>query len=334
MLESSTLKTSVNAVMAQSLMGWPSQLNGSSPGGTCDNALCYAPEYSLGERFVQDLAGRVAFITGAASGIGFGIATALGRAGMKLMLADIEQAPLDDAANQLQELDMEVHTCLCDVSDRASVQAAAEATLDTFGKVHVLCNNAGVSSGGLLEECEPSDWDWVIGVNYLGVLHGCQAFIPHIKRQAEGGHIVNTSSMAGLLGGMAGWGPYNSTKFAVVGLTEVLRQEGREGGFGASVLCPGGVNTNIFDAPRNRPTRYGPQRSKVAYSGTDTDMTKALDPMVVGELVREAIIANRLYIFTDPRFRSLLERRYERILEDLDWAAASASLVGAPGARP
>ncbi len=283
---------------------------------------------------MQDLAGRVAFVTGAASGIGLGIATALGKAGMKLMLADIEQAPLDGAAAQLERLDIELATCLCDVSDRASVFAAADATLQAFGKVHVLCNNAGVSSGGLLEDCEQSDWDWVIGVNYLGVVYGCQAFIPHIKRQAEGGHIVNTSSMAGLLGGMAGWGPYNSTKFAVVGLTEVLRQEGREGGFGASVLCPGGVNTNIFDAPRNRPERFGAQRSKVAHTGSETDMTKALDPQVVGELVHEAILENRLYIFTDPRFRDLLERRFARILEDLEWAAASNALVEgeAPGA--
>ena len=282
---------------------------------------------------MKDLAGRVGFVTGAASGIGLGIATALGRAGMKVMLADIEQVPLAEAAEQLRALDIELATCICDVSERESVFAAADATLEAFGKVHVVCNNAGVSSGGLLEECEQSDWDWVIGVNYLGVLHGCQAFIPHIKRQAEGGHIVNTSSMAGLLGGMAGWGPYNSTKFAVVGLTEVLRQEGREGGFGASVLCPGGVNTNIFDAPRNRPERFGAQRSKVAYSGSDTDMAKALDPQIVGELVREAILENRLYIFTDPRFRSMLERRFERILEDLDWAAASSALVegNAPG---
>jgi NAD(P)-dependent dehydrogenase (short-subunit alcohol dehydrogenase family) len=290
----------------------------------------------VGGQSVQDLAGKVAFITGAASGIGFGMATAFGRAGMKLMLADIEQAPLDDAVERLRALDMEVVTCLCDVSDRPSVKTAAEATLDAFGKVHVVCNNAGVSSGGLLEECDQGDWDWVIGVNYLGVLHGCQAFIPHIKRQAEGGHIVNTSSMAGLLGGMAGWGPYNSTKFAVVGLTEVLRQEGREGGFGASVLCPGGVNTNIFKAPRTRPPRFGPKHSTGAHSGRDSDMTKALDPMVVGELVREAILDNRLYIFTDPRFRSMLERRFERIFEDLDWAAASTSLVNAnaPGANP
>ncbi len=283
---------------------------------------------------MQDLSGKVAFVTGAASGIGLGIATALGRAGMKLMLADIEQGPLADAADQLRALDVELATCLCDVSERESVFAGADATLKAFGKVHVVCNNAGVSSGGLLEECEQSDWDWVIGVNYLGVLYGCQAFIPHIKRQAEGGHLVNTSSMAGLLGGMAGWGPYNSTKFAVVGLTEVLRQEGREGGFGASVLCPGGVNTNIFDAPRNRPERFGPQRSQVAFPGTDAELAKALDPLIVGELVREAILENRLYIFTDPRFRDLLERRFARILEDLEWAAASNALVEgeAPGA--
>jgi NAD(P)-dependent dehydrogenase (short-subunit alcohol dehydrogenase family) len=173
-------------------------------------------------------------------------------------------------------------------------------------------------------------------VNYLGVVHGCQAFIPHIRRQGEGGHIVNTSSMAGLLGGMAGWGPYNSTKFAVVGLTEVLRQEGREGGFGASVLCPGGVNTNIFDAARNRPERFGAQRSAVAHTGSATDVADALDPAIVGELVREAIEANRLYVFTDPRFRGLLEKRFARILEDLDWSAHSDALVhgDAPGAQP
>lgn len=285
---------------------------------------------------MHDLSGKVGFVTGAASGIGLGIATALGRAGMKVMLADIEQEPLAAAAVQLKAMDIDVATCLCDVADRDSVFAAAEATLSAYDAVHVVCNNAGVSSGGLLEECEPSDWEWVIGVNYLGVVHGCEAFIPHIKTQGQGGHIVNTSSMAGLLGGMVGWGPYNSSKFAVVGLTEVLRQEGREAGFGASVLCPGGVNTNIFDAPRNRPDRYGPQRSAVAHTGSATDVTEALDPLVVGELVREAIVENRLYVFTDPRFRKMLARKFDKILADLDWSAASTALVdgNAPGARP
>jgi NAD(P)-dependent dehydrogenase (short-subunit alcohol dehydrogenase family) len=283
---------------------------------------------------MQDLDGKVAFVTGAASGIGFGIAAALARAGMKVMLADIEQPVLANAAHRLRDAGADVDAIVCDVSQRDAVFGAAAATIERFGKVHVVCNNAGVSTGGLIEECEPGDWDWIIGVNYLGVLHGCQAFVPHIKQQREGGHIVNTSSMAGLLGGMAGWAPYNSTKFAVVGLTEVLRQEGRDGGYGASVLCPGGVNTNIFDAPRNRPERFGPQRSKVALMDNPDDIKQGLDPRVVGELVVEAIRANRLYIFTDPRFRRMVERRYQRILEDFDWASRSDALnaAGAPGA--
>jgi NAD(P)-dependent dehydrogenase (short-subunit alcohol dehydrogenase family) len=184
-----------------------------------------------------------------------------------------------------------------------------------------------VTSGGLIEDCTEGDWGWVIGVNFLGVLHGCQAFIPHIKRQQEGGHIVNTASMAGLLGGMPSWGPYNSTKFAVVGLTEVLRQEGRKGGFGASVLCPGGVNTQIFEAPRNRPARFGAQESIVADSISADELKKGLDPDIVGRLVLEAIAADRLFIFTDPRFRSMVERRHEKMLADFDWAARSAALV-------
>jgi NAD(P)-dependent dehydrogenase (short-subunit alcohol dehydrogenase family) len=212
---------------------------------------------------------------------------------------------------------------------------AAMATLNAFGKVHVLCNNAGVSSGGLVDECNHGDWQWVIGVNYLGVLHGCQAFLPHIRRQGEGGHVVNTSSMAGVLGGMAAWGPYNSTKFAVVGLTEVLRQEGREQGYGASVLCPGGVNTNIYESGRNRPERFGATSEEVARGVDAESIRRGLDPDIVGQLVLEGIRANRLYIFTDPRFRKQVEQRYQRMLGDFDWAAGSDALVnnGAPGAR-
>jgi len=286
---------------------------------------------------MSDLNGKVAFVTGAASGIGLGMTRAFVNAGMRVMMADIEQQALAAAARGLRDAGAAVETVVCDVSDRAAVFAAAAATLEAFGKVHVVCNNAGVTSGGLVEECTEGDWHWVIGVNFLGVLHGCQAFLPHIRRQQEGGHIVNTSSMAGLLGGMPAWGPYNSTKFAVVGLTEVLRQEGRAGGFGASVLCPGGVNTSIFEAPRNRPERFGPQDSIVADNVSSEDLKKGLDPDIVGRLVLEAIQANRLYIFTDPRFRSMVERRHEKVLADFEWAAQSAALVdsGAPGSsRP
>ena len=279
-----------------------------------------------------DIDGKVAFVTGGASGIGLGIARALGAAGARILLADIEEPALEQAAESLRADGADVQTFVCDVSDRASVEAAAEATLAAFGKVHLLCNNAGVTSGGLVEECTPGDWEWVIGVNYLGVLHGCQAFLPHIKRQGEGGHIVNTSSMAGVLGAMAGWGPYNSTKFAVVGLTEVLRAEGREHGFGASVLCPGAVSTKISEAPRNRPARYGEQRSPVTAGDFEViaaGIRSGLDPDVVGKLVLEAIHGDRLYIFTDPRMAKLVRRRHEKQLEDFEWAAKSAALCNA-----
>ncbi len=283
---------------------------------------------------MDNLEENVAFVTGSASGIGLGIAAALARAGARVMLADIEADALNRAAERLRKSGADVDTVVCDVSQRDAVFAAADATLARFGKVHIVCNNAGVSTGGLIEECDEGDWGWIIGVNYLGVLHGCQAFVPHIKLQREGGHIINTSSMAGMLGGMAGWAPYNSTKYAVVGLTEVLRQEGREGGFGASVLCPGGVNTNIYDAPRNRPQRFGPQVSKVAFLESPEELKQGLDPGIVGELVVEAIRANRLFIFTDPRFRKLIERRYQRILDDFSWAAQSHALTSthSPGA--
>ena len=277
---------------------------------------------------MNDLQGKTAFVTGAASGIGLGMARAFARAGMRVMLADIEAAALSAAADGLRREGAAVETVVCDVSQRQAVLAAAEATLAAFGKVHVVCNNAGVTSGGLTEDCTEQDWSWVTGVNLLGVVHGCQAFVPHLKRQQEGGHIVNTASMAGLLGGMAAWGPYNATKYAVVGLTEVLRQEGRSGGFGASVLCPGGVNTRIFEAPRNRPQRFGPQQSIVADGVSSDDLKRGLDPDVVGRLVLEAIIANRLFIFTDPRFKTLVQKRHDKLLSDFDWAAASAALGG------
>ena len=284
---------------------------------------------------MQDVEGKVAFVTGAASGIGLGMVRAFTRAGMRVMMADIEQHALDEAARQLRADGATVDTLVCDVSDRESMFGAAMATLNAFGKVHVLCNNAGVSSGGLVDECNHGDWQWVIGVNYLGVLHGCQAFLPHIRRQGEGGHVVNTSSMAGVLGGMAAWGPYNSSKFAVVGLTEVLRQEGREHGYGASVLCPGGVNTNIYESGRNRPERFGATSEEVARGVNAESIRRGLNPDIVGELVLEGMRANRLYIFTDPRFRKQVEQRYQRMLGDFDWAASSDALVrnDAPGAK-
>ncbi len=282
---------------------------------------------------MENVRDKVAFVTGAASGIGLGMAEAFADAGMKVMLADIEAPRLEKATGGLLASGARVASVVCDVSERSSVFAAADATLSAFGKVHVVCNNAGVSSGGLIQELDAGDWSWVVGVNLMGVVHGCQAFVPHLRRQGEGGHIVNTASMAGLLAGPPGWSPYHSTKWAVVGLTEVLRNEGREQGFGASVLCPGAVDTNILDAARNRPTRFGPQVSRVAATDIRADLAAGLAPRVVGELVLEAIRADRLYILTDPRLRRFVEQRFDRLRTDFEWAAASEALrrARAPG---
>jgi NAD(P)-dependent dehydrogenase (short-subunit alcohol dehydrogenase family) len=289
---------------------------------------------------MDQVSGRVAFVTGAASGIGLGMVRAFLGAGMRVMLADVEAPALARAIDTLREelpahRKADIASVQADVADRASVDRAAQATLDTFGKVHIVCNNAGVISGGLIDETRDGDWQWVMGVNVMGVVHGCQAFVPHLKRQGEGGHIVNTASMAGVLGAMAGWSPYNTSKFAVVGLTEVIRQEGKTAGYSASVLCPGGVATNIFHAPRNRGSHYGPQQSAVAEDLTHEDVQRGLDPDIVGRLVLEAIQANRLFIFTDPRLAGRVERRHQKLMADFEWASRSRSLVDAkaPGSQ-
>lgn len=277
-----------------------------------------------------ELNGKGAFVTGAASGIGLGMVKAFVRAGMRVVMADIEEQTLQQAAQSLST--NAVVPVVCDVSSRQSVQQAAQFAIEQLGAVHVVCNNAGVSSGGLIEDLDEGDWQWTIGVNYLGVVYGCEVFAAHFKKHGEGGHFVNTSSLAGLLARAPGWGPYNSTKYAVVGLTEVLREEGKVGGFSASVLCPGAVNTNIMAADRNRPDRYGKQQSKVAFNDISGALKEGLHPDTVGELVVEAIQANRLHIFTDPRAARQVSKRFAVIEDDFAWAAASNALsAGKPG---
>ncbi len=286
---------------------------------------------------MQDVAGKTAFITGAASGIGRGIANALGGAGMRIMLADIDRDSLDRAEAELKERGVEAASVVVDVTKEDSVFAAADATIDVFGKVHVLCNNAGVGAGGRFEELQQSDWDWVIAVNQLGVVYGIRAFLPRIKSHGEGGHIVTTSSMAGLVNSGAGWGPYNSTKYAVVALSEVLYSELKGTDIGCSVLCPGGVATNIGKAGRNRPAEYGRSERKPVLSpdGKALDMTRGLDPDIVGRLVLEGIVENQFYLFTDPRMESAVERRFDRIRKGFEWSARSRALVdsNSPGSK-
>jgi len=274
----------------------------------------------------MELNGRGAFVTGAASGIGLGMVQAFLAAGMRVVMADIEEQALQQAAQALQT--NAVVPVVCDVSSRQTVQQAAQFAIEQIGTVHVVCNNAGVSSGGLIQDLEDSDWQWTIGVNYLGVVYGCEVFARHFASHGERAHIVNTASVAGVVARRAGWAPYNSTKYAVVGLTEVLREEGKLANFGASVLCPGAVNTQIMSADRNRPQRFGEQHSKVAFDDISAQLERGLPPRVVGDLVLEAIQANRLHIFTDPRMAPMVDNRFAGMADDFAWAAASQALAG------
>jgi NAD(P)-dependent dehydrogenase (short-subunit alcohol dehydrogenase family) len=286
---------------------------------------------------MQDVAGKTAFITGGASGMGLGMARAFADAGMQVMLADIDAQALERAEADLKERGARVSSVVCDVTKEKSVFDAAEATIDVFGKVHVLCNNAGVAAGGLFDELSQSDWDWVIAVNQLGIVYGVRAFLPRIKSHGEGGHIVTTSSMAGLVNSGAGWGPYNSTKYAAVALSEVLYSELRGTNIGCSVLCPGAVATRIGNAAEHRPPEYGRSARPVAIGSDgnlDSLLSAALDPDIVGRLVLEGIQEEQFYLFTDPRMQEWVERRLGRIRQGFAWSARSRALVdsNSPGA--
>lgn len=279
---------------------------------------------------MKDVAGKVAFITGAASGMGLGMARAFADAGMKIMMADIDAGKLDEAAAELKAKGADVATLVCDVTRRESVGAAADATVEHFGKVNVLCNNAGINVGGTYEELSQQDWDWVIAVNQLGVQYGISAFLPKIKANGEEGHIMTTSSMAGLVNAGPGWAPYNASKFAVVVMSEVLKSELKQTPIGVSVLCPGAVATNIVEAAKHRPANYGSSGDKPVIPGdANILLEQGLDPDVVGKLVLEGILADQFFLFTDPRMIKQVERRFDRIRQGFEWSASSAALVDA-----
>ena len=205
---------------------------------------------------MRELAGKTAFVTGGASGIGLALGRAFAQAGMKVMLADIEAEALAAAVKSLADVGPDVRGVACDVADPASVEQAAKASFEAFGKVHVVCNNAGVAAGGGIDNISLDNWRWVLDVNLMGVLHGIRSFLPHIRAHGEGGHIVNTASMAGMTGGL-GFSPYTASKFAVVGMSEGLAAQLKPLGIGVSVLCPSYVRTGIGESGRNRPERYG-----------------------------------------------------------------------------
>lgn len=272
---------------------------------------------------MENVTGKVAFITGGASGMGLAMARSFSAAGMKVVIADIEDAALAAARREFEASNAEFLTLKVDVTDREAMAAAADAAEERFGKVHVVCNNAGVAVGGTVDQNTWEDWDWVTGVNIDGVVNGIQVFTERMKRHGEGGHFVNTASMAGHIP-VPRLGIYAMTKFAVVGISETMRIDLAPLGIGVSVLCPGVVNTNIFNSERNRPESL-PGDSKITLGGdlpenaTEAEREEltrlirdgALDPAVVGDMVLHAIRENELYIFTHPELKAISDARFE-----------------------
>ncbi len=279
---------------------------------------------------MRDLAGKTAFVTGGASGIGLALGRAFAEADMKVMLADIEADTLAVAVEELQERGLDVRGIACDVADPTSVERAAEASYEAFGNVHVVCNNAGVAGGSGIDDISLETWRWVLDVNLMGVLHGIRTFLPHIRAHGEGGHIVNTASMAGLNSGL-GLSPYSASKFAVVNVSEGLAKQVAQLGIGVTVLCPGFVRTRISESARNRPARYGPARmpdpssqaGRLAARQAELGLS-GVDAMDVAAQVLSAIRAGELYVFTpaDAEWRAELKARFDTILTAMEEAAA------------
>jgi NAD(P)-dependent dehydrogenase (short-subunit alcohol dehydrogenase family) len=224
----------------------------------------------------------------------------------------------------LQAIGPDISGTVCDVADPLSVERAAQITFDAFGHVHIVCNNAGVAAGGGIDLISLDNWRWVLDVNLMGVLHGIKSFLPHMRSHGEGGHIVNTASMAGMNGGL-GFSPYAASKFAVVAMSEGLAAQLKPHGIGVSVLCPSFVRTGIGESGRNRPERYGPARAPDPKSPAAAMVAEikrlidtGLEPDHVAARVLAAIREDELYVFTHPGSRAEVEGRFAAILAAMD----------------
>jgi NAD(P)-dependent dehydrogenase (short-subunit alcohol dehydrogenase family) len=269
---------------------------------------------------VRDFAGRVAVITGAASGIGRGLARHSAREGMRVVLADVEVGALDEAVDEVRALGADAVGVRTDVSSEPQVRALADAAFDRYGAVHLLCNNAGVFQAGVVWQRTQADWDWVLGVNVLGVLHGIRAFVPRLLEQGGEAHIVNTASMAGLIS-VAYSGPYVVSKFAAAALTECLAHDLRAQGaaIGVSCLVPGLVDTRIADSTRNRPDEppsevTAPDHHFVAQVLKEQTEQGGRHPDEVATIVFDAVRAGQFWIPTTDGYDALIRARYDALL--------------------
>ncbi len=269
---------------------------------------------------MEDLHGKVAVITGGASGIGKAVAVRAAAEGMRIVIADIEEGPLKEAESELTGKGAEAIGVVTDVADMASVRELRDRALDRFGAVHLVHNNAGVGLGGPIWQVSEEDWRWILGVNLWGVIHGVATFVPLLIEQGEG-HVVNTASIAGLTTA-AFLGPYNATKQAVVAISETLFKDlqatGAPAGVGVSVLCPGFVKTRIAESDRNRP-RWAPGNevggAAELRAAVQSMVDTGIPPSVVADRVIDAVRANRFYILTHPELDEAVETRFQDIVQ-------------------
>jgi NAD(P)-dependent dehydrogenase (short-subunit alcohol dehydrogenase family) len=265
---------------------------------------------------LTELSGKVAVVTGAASGIGRALVTRCAQEGMRVVAADVEAGALDEAVALATGEGGEAIGVVTDVSDRDAVEALAAKAYDTFGAVNLLCNNAGVFQAGVLWERTDADWEWVLGVNLWGVIHGIKAFVPRMIASGEPGHVVNTSSLAGVVSN-AYSGPYTTSKFAVLGLSECLAHDlaATNSAIGASVLVPGSVNTRIADSTRNRPQTLADGTGAADAAFVDEALAKqtstGADPSEVADLVLNAVRSGQFVIPTSPGYGDQITHRAE-----------------------
>jgi NAD(P)-dependent dehydrogenase (short-subunit alcohol dehydrogenase family) len=279
---------------------------------------------------MHEFEGSVAVVTGAASGIGFGLAKRFAREGMKVVLADIEEGALDAAVAAIVDTGGTAVAVRTDVSDAAQVEALADRAVAAFGRINILCNNAGVYRGGNAWELSVDDWTWMLGVNLWGVVHGLRACVPRMLEQGDPCHIVNTASAGGLVASRGG-GAYGASKFAVVAISEGVAEALADTQIGVSVLCPGGVSTRIFQSERNRPAALAavgvvdPVLQKTIAASASPSRTDQASPDWIADIVFEAIRADQFYILpVQPHFKLSIAQRLER----LGTAIASSPTTG------